>query len=88
MIEILYFTAAWCGPCKAMKPRIAEWKEQDNVNIKEINIDMESGMSEQFQVRGIPCFVFVKDGVEVSRVVGAQPVHLLKERLARLESNS
>ena len=37
MNTILYFTAAWCGPCRALAPRMEKLKGQ--INYRKIDVD-------------------------------------------------
>ena len=40
-LNILYFSAAWCGPCKILKPVMTEIAgERTDVNILYIDIDI------------------------------------------------
>ncbi|MCW4005396.1 MAG: thioredoxin [Candidatus Bathyarchaeota archaeon] len=69
------FWAAWCGPCRALAPTIAELaKDYDGkVLIGKLNVDENPKTAEKFQVFSIPTVVVIKDGSEVDRVVGLVP---------------
>ena len=70
--KILYFSAAWCPPCKMMKPMIKELVE-DGFNIDKVDVDENRELSGEFQVRSIPTMVHVdSEGKELSRLVGMQ----------------
>ena len=76
-----YF-ANWCGPCKALMPRLENLESQyPNVKFVKLNVDenMEHAVSEN--VRGIPTIVFYKDGVEFNRSSGANSDAFYKEIL-------
>lgn len=81
MIEILYFTAAWCGPCKAMKPIISELQSAGHKIIK-IDVDQDRGAVNLYRVSAMPTFVVLKDGSEQRRFIGARSKDQL---LAELE---
>jgi thioredoxin 1 len=70
-MNILYFSATWCGPCKAIKPKFEKFVEQmgDRVSVAHIDVDSDTRTS-LYSVRSVPTFVFLKDGKEVERVVG------------------
>jgi thiol-disulfide isomerase/thioredoxin len=66
---LLSFTADWCGHCRLMQPTIQRLHDA-GYPVREVNIDKTPDLASQFGVRPIPCFVLVRDGREVERVVG------------------
>jgi len=73
------FHADWCGPCKAMKPTLTQFKESSKVPLLEINVDTESEVSAKYGVRSIPCFIVIQDGLEIQRKIGMQSLEQLKD---------
>jgi thioredoxin 1 len=72
MKTILYFTASWCGPCKALAPRMA--KLADQINYRKIDVDSNQDLSMKYGVRNVPSLVLVdENGTELNRIVGVQP---------------
>ncbi len=70
-MELLDFYADWCGPCQMMKPVVEEFiSSHPEIKVTAINIDDEEELAEKYEVSTIPCFVVLKDGVEVRREVG------------------
>ena len=68
------FNAAWCGPCKAMKPMLDELAAGNpSYKIVSIDIDEEDELAEEYDVSSIPCLVVFKGGEEVTRSVGLIP---------------
>ncbi len=68
------FNAAWCGPCRMLKPMLDEVAaERDDVKVVSVNIDDEDELAEDFDVSAIPCLVLVKNGKEANRSVGLIP---------------
>lgn len=65
MIEVLKFSASWCGPCKALSSIL-----KDVENIKEIDVDENRDLAIENNVRNVPTLVFLKDGKEVKRSTG------------------
>lgn len=62
------FWAPWCGPCKMLGPIIESLSEENkdkNIKIVKINVDDNSDLAAKYNVRGIPCTLVIKDGVEV-----------------------
>jgi len=70
MRKILYFTATWCAPCKALSPVMDSLQGQ--INFDKIDVDTNTDLSTQYGVRGVPSLVLVENGNEVGRLVGAQ----------------
>lgn len=70
MVEILYFTAAWCGPCKIMKPIISELQAEGH-KITKIDVDQDRASTSLYRVAAMPTFVVLKNGSEQRRFVGA-----------------
>ena len=68
------FNAAWCGPCRMLKPMLDELAaERDDVKIVSVNIDDEEDLAEEYDVSSIPCLVLMKNGKEADRSVGLLP---------------
>lgn len=73
MLKIIDFWAVWCGPCKFMEPIIEELEKElgGKVEIEKINVDENQEMTAKYGVMSIPTYVFLKDGKEVDRIIGA-----------------
>ena len=68
---ILYFSAPWCGPCKALSPQMEEI-EKSGIPVKKINIDYDAEFSAKYNVKSIPtCILCDLNGTEIKRHVGA-----------------
>jgi thioredoxin 1 len=78
LVRIVDFYATWCPPCKMVKPLVEEFAEiyQDNVIIYQVDTDKMSSLAESFDIGNIPTFVFFKDGKEIDRQVGPNPITL------------
>ena len=61
---LIDFWAAWRGPCKMLSPIIDQIADEadDSVKICKVNVDEQSELAAQFQVRSIPTLVVIKDG--------------------------
>ena len=71
MLEVKKFSAAWCGPCRALAPVMNEIKGQfDNVKFTDYDVDVAYDEATEYGIRSVPTVVFVKDGVEVDRLAG------------------
>ncbi len=68
---ILYFSAPWCGPCKALSPQMDEISKS-GIPVKKINCDYDADLPRQYNVKNIPtCVLTDLAGNEIKRHVGA-----------------
>ena len=80
MVDVKFFNAAWCGPCKQMKPHI-EKLQKEGYDIQEIDVDEFPSLAEEAEVRGVPTLmIYDNDGMQ-ERVVGYQDYDRLKKRI-------
>ena len=75
-----YFTATWCGPCKAFKPVMNE-VVSEGYSVQFIDIDQNQTLTSQYNVRSVPTTIIEENGIEVDRFVGALPKHQVIQRL-------
>jgi len=69
------FWAEWCGPCRALGPKLEEIATElkDKVKIAKLNVDENPNSPAKYGVRGIPTLILFKDGREVDQIVGNHP---------------
>lgn len=70
---LLDFTAAWCGPCKAIAPLLDQLadEKQGALKVLKIDIDQNTDTPNQFGVQSIPTLLFFKGGKVFERRVGS-----------------
>lgn len=79
-LVLLDFYADWCGPCKALAPKLEELEKQmTNLQIYKVDVDNKIDIAADNQVRAMPTLILFKDGKEIARQVGL--VHDLKSWL-------
>jgi thioredoxin 1 len=83
---VVDFWAEWCGPCRMIGPVIEELsKEYDGkAVVGKVNVDLNSSVSAQFNVRSIPTVLFIKNGEVVDKSVGAVAKNVLTQKLDAL----
>lgn len=64
------FYAEWCGPCKALAPKLEEIANEEQIHILKVNVDSNRSLAAQLSVKGLPTMILFKDGIEASRLVG------------------
>ena len=77
------FTAAWCPPCRVMKPVLAELAaERDDLRVVQLDVDQDQRTAAEYRVLAMPTFILFRGGREVGRLVGARPRRRLDAELA------
>lgn len=69
---VIDFFATWCGPCKKIAPafeKLAEVYQQ--IAFLKVDVDESAELVDKFEVQAMPTFIFMKDGVVVKRIEGA-----------------
>lgn len=80
------FTAAWCGPCKMMKPVLEELhrKKTEKLRIIKIDIDKSPAAANAFNVQSVPTLMLFHKGKQLWRqsgVIQAGPLEKIIDSL-------
>ena len=79
------FTAAWCPPCRVMKPVLADLaEERPDLRVVHLDVDEHQQTAASYGVLSMPTFILFRDGREVQRLVGARPRRRLEAELAQV----
>lgn len=67
---VVDFTAAWCGPCKAIAPAYATIAKSNSIPgflaFTKVDVDEVQQVAQQYRVSAMPTFMFFKDGKQVA----------------------
>jgi thioredoxin 2 len=78
--------APWCGPCRMVAPILERLSNEYATSLKvvKVNVDESPRTAQRYEARSIPMLLFMRGGELVDTVVGAQPEHVLRQRIDAL----
>ena len=83
-VSVVQYSAAWCGPCKNLKPIMdklaVEYKDKANFYYADIE-DSAINTASQAGIRGVPTVIIYRKGQEIDRKVGGVSEGVMKEFL-------
>ena len=86
-LVIVYFTAEWCGPCKALGPvidKVAADYAGKGVRLAKLDVDKSQFIAAQFQVRSVPTVYAMFQGQLVADLGQARTESALKAMLDQI----
>eukprot|EP01087_Luapelamoeba_hula_P019364 TRINITY_DN6401_c0_g1_i3.p1 TRINITY_DN6401_c0_g1~~TRINITY_DN6401_c0_g1_i3.p1 ORF type:complete len:267 (+),score=56.55 TRINITY_DN6401_c0_g1_i3:68-802(+) len=83
---VLNFWASWCEPAKQMNNVVQELsKAYSNVTFVQIEAEQFPDVSEKYEVKAVPFYVFIQDKNVVDSVEGANPPEITRKSKALSE---
>jgi len=79
-IQLLFFSAEWCEPCKWADPIVKEViaESSGKISLEKIDIDAHVDKAREYHVMSVPTLVLFKEGKEVWRMRGFDTAENLK----------
>lgn len=80
--------APWCGSCRAQAPHVLDIADRVGVELIDVQVDIAADTTATFGIHSVPTLIGLRDGVEVGRLVGAQPVDAIESLFRAVASGS
>jgi len=84
---LVYFTAAWCGPCKQYGPLLEKVVNESKgaVKLARVDIDKNPQLAQQFRIQSVPMVYVFYQGQPLDAFAGAVPESQLKQMIAQFQ---
>ena len=82
-LVLVDFWAAWCEPCKTLKPLLEKLANEYDGQflLATVDCDAQQAISSQFGVRNLPTVMIIKDGQPIDGFAGEQAEPAIRELL-------
>jgi thioredoxin 1 len=70
-MNVMYFSADWCGPCKVFKPVVQQTSQELGVAVNYINVDYDASLTQKYSITSVPTIMITNNqGEEIYRKSG------------------
>jgi len=64
-MQVMYFSAQWCVPCKILRPIVESVSRDMGVNISYIDADQNQPACQSFGINSVPTIIIINNNNEV-----------------------
>ncbi len=64
-MQVMYFSAQWCVPCKILRPIVEDVSRNMGVHISYIDADQNQAACQSFGINSVPTIIILNDNNEV-----------------------
>jgi thioredoxin 1 len=82
---VIYFTAAWCSPCKMFKPIVQAVSAETDVAVVYVDVDEQADVAQRYSVTSVPTIVVENGGNVIYRNSGVMSKPQLTEVLSQFK---
>lgn len=77
--SVVYFTAAWCGPCKSISPLFEQLATNNpDYTFCKIDVDDNEELARHYKISAMPTFIVFEQETSIETIVGANRNALVK----------
>ena len=85
-MNVMYFSADWCAPCKVFKPIVQQVSQDLGINVNYINVDYDASYGEKYSITSIPTIIVLDNfGTVVYRNSGVVSKDQLIKELTKFK---
>eukprot|EP00294_Goniomonas_avonlea_P017950 CAMPEP_0114561906 /NCGR_PEP_ID=MMETSP0114-20121206/12247_1 /TAXON_ID=31324 /ORGANISM="Goniomonas sp, Strain m" /LENGTH=107 /DNA_ID=CAMNT_0001747559 /DNA_START=130 /DNA_END=453 /DNA_ORIENTATION=+ len=85
---LVFFSAAWCGPCRRLAPFVDELEEgHPEVRFLRVDVDDQEAIAARQKITAMPTFVMYQHGMQLGHFTGASE-QKLKELLEKFSNRA
>jgi len=64
-MNVMYFSADWCGPCKVFKPVVQQTSQELGATVNYINVDYDASFTQKYSITSVPTIIVTNNQGEV-----------------------